>query len=109
MLSVGSSYICIQDFPRLSSDAAEEYEETQFECDLIQHLKDLACPEEFLEMYLTTSTFDFSAAKVHLVTSKPGSFSGAKAENYGQLRLRAIIRDEILSDFTTLPEMNFEV
>ncbi|KAJ7120179.1 tyrosyl-DNA phosphodiesterase-domain-containing protein [Mycena epipterygia] len=106
---IGDNTWFIQDFPRLSSDAAEEYEETQFERDLIQHLEDLACPEEFLDMYLTTSTFDFSAAKVHLVTSKPGSFSGAKAENYGQLRLRCIIRDEILSDFTVLPKMNFEV
>ncbi|KAJ7753929.1 tyrosyl-DNA phosphodiesterase-domain-containing protein [Mycena maculata] len=101
----------IEDFPRLSSEAAEKYEETKFEATLIDHLEALGCPETFLEMYLNVAAFDFSAVKVHLVTSKRGSSSKEDAAENGQLALRRIVRDKILQDYTddTLPQMEFEV
>ncbi|KAJ7096868.1 hypothetical protein C8R44DRAFT_889466 [Mycena epipterygia] len=66
-------------------------------------------PEDFMDMYLKTPVFDFSAAKAYLVTSKPGTASKDDAEQYGQLRLRRIVRDKILKHFTEVPKMVFEV
>ncbi|KAJ7500760.1 tyrosyl-DNA phosphodiesterase-domain-containing protein [Mycena galericulata] len=107
----GDNMWYIEDFPRLSPQAAKIYTKTEFETGLGEHLKDLQCPPEFLSMYLETPVFDFSAVKVHLVTSVPGSFSKERATAYGQLALRRIVRDNILQDYTedTLPKMEFEV
>ncbi|KAJ7116107.1 tyrosyl-DNA phosphodiesterase-domain-containing protein [Mycena crocata] len=101
----------IQDFPRLSDAAANDYESTRFEACLIQHLKDLECPARFIQLYLKKRSFDFSEAKVYLVTSKPGSFSEEQADKYGQLRLRKIVRNKILKRYSAdkIPDMAFEV
>jgi hypothetical protein len=103
------SHLC-QDFPRrLSPDS--EYTETRFEQILRKHVKELGCPDDFQNIYLTPGVFDFSAAKVYLVTSKPGSYCGDEATEYGQLRLRRIVRKKILKNYTeaNLPKMSFEM
>ncbi|KAJ7432396.1 tyrosyl-DNA phosphodiesterase-domain-containing protein [Mycena latifolia] len=105
----GDNHWFIQDFPRLSDNAAETYTETKFEQELIQHLEDLECPDEFLDRQLRAPVFDFSAAKVYIVSSKPGSYSGDEASKYGQLRLRRIVRNKILKYYTEAPRMTFEV
>ncbi|KAJ7450635.1 tyrosyl-DNA phosphodiesterase I [Mycena latifolia] len=106
---LGDNHWFIQDFPRLTDVAKKEYAKTDFEKELIRHLKDLECPDEFLNTQLRSRVFDFSAAKVFLVTSKPGSFSGEDASKYGQLRLRRVVSDEILEDYEEVPKMTFEV
>ncbi|KAJ7870435.1 tyrosyl-DNA phosphodiesterase-domain-containing protein [Mycena leptocephala] len=105
----GDNMWFIQDFPRrLSKDS--EYVETDFEQHLRRHVEQLGCPEDFRSMYLTPGVFDFSAVKVHLVTSKPGNLSKADATEYGQLRLRHVVR-EILNSYTdaNLPKTSFEI
>ncbi|KAJ6511854.1 hypothetical protein DFH09DRAFT_1100151 [Mycena vulgaris] len=99
------------DFPRLSKDAADGYTETSFEKELRQHLDDLECPAAFRDMHMKPGVpvFDFSAAKVYLVTSRPGSYSGENASKYGQLRLRRVVRNKILKYFPEVPKMAFEV
>ncbi|KAJ7605793.1 tyrosyl-DNA phosphodiesterase-domain-containing protein [Roridomyces roridus] len=104
----GDNHYYIQDFPALSLEAARSYEKPQLQTDLCAHLQDLGCPKEFWRPYLKKHVFDFSEAKVHLVTSKPGSHSKENSEAYGQLRLRSIVRDHILSD-DNVPKMEFEV
>ncbi|KAJ6577601.1 tyrosyl-DNA phosphodiesterase-domain-containing protein [Mycena capillaripes] len=107
---LGDNMWYIQDFPRrLSPDA--EYMETKFEKSLRKHVEELACPDEFLNMYLKPGIFDFSGAKVYLVTSKPGSYSGKEATEYGQLKLRRVVRNKILKSYTdtNLPKMTFEI
>ncbi|KAJ7664871.1 tyrosyl-DNA phosphodiesterase-domain-containing protein [Mycena rosella] len=101
----------IQDFPRLSLETAADpdYKKTVFEKELIQHLEDLECPDEFLKMQLRAPVFDFSAAKVYIISSKPGSHSGADARSYGQLRLRDVVRKNILRNSTKDPKLTFEV
>ncbi|KAJ6545333.1 tyrosyl-DNA phosphodiesterase-domain-containing protein [Mycena capillaripes] len=88
---LGDNVWFIQDFPRRPS-AKEKYAETTFEKLLRKH-------------------FDFSAAKVHLVTSKPGNYSGDEVPHYGQLQLRSIVRNKILKKYTdaNLPQMSFEM
>ncbi|KAJ7913002.1 tyrosyl-DNA phosphodiesterase-domain-containing protein [Mycena leptocephala] len=107
---LGDNMWYIQDFPRrLSPDS--EYTETRFEQILRKHVKELGCPDDFQNIYLTPGVFDFSAAKVYLVTSKPGSYCGDEATEYGQLRLRRIVRKKILKNYTeaNLPKMSFEI
>ncbi|KAJ7686930.1 tyrosyl-DNA phosphodiesterase-domain-containing protein [Mycena rosella] len=107
---LGDNHWFIQDFPRLSEDAAQDYTETSFERELIQHMEDLGCPDEFLDLHLRVAVFDFSAAKVYLVTSKPGNYSGEDARKYGQLRLRHVVRNKILKCYEEeVPKMMFEV
>ncbi|KAJ7611404.1 tyrosyl-DNA phosphodiesterase-domain-containing protein [Mycena polygramma] len=106
---LGDNMWFIQDFPRVAAGA--KYAQTDFETHLSRHVEALKCPADFLEMYLTPGVFDFSAVKVHLVTSIPGSRSGMEAVEYGQLRLRHVVRQEILKRYTKtkLPRMFFEV
>ncbi|KAJ7605913.1 tyrosyl-DNA phosphodiesterase-domain-containing protein [Roridomyces roridus] len=104
----GDNHYYIQDFPALSLQAARTYEEPKFQTDLCAHIQDLGCPKEFWRPYLKDNVYDFTEAKVHLVTSKPGSHSQENSETYGQLRLRNIVRHHILSD-DDVPKMEFEV
>ncbi|KAJ7605912.1 tyrosyl-DNA phosphodiesterase-domain-containing protein [Roridomyces roridus] len=108
-LVYGDNHFYIQDFPSLSPESAKTYREPKFQADLRAHLEDLECPKDFLP-YLRERAFDFSAVKVHLVTSKPATHSKEWSEAYGQLRLRSIVRDHILKGYTkeTVPEMEFE-
>ncbi|KAF7367011.1 Phospholipase D/nuclease [Mycena sanguinolenta] len=106
----GDNIWFIQDFPRLA--AGIKYEETSFEQDLRRHVEELGCPNAFVNTYMKPGRFDFSAAKVYLVTSRPGSFSGKAANWYGQLRLRDVVRHEILKAYSKAnppPKMAFEV
>ncbi|KAF7366991.1 Phospholipase D/nuclease [Mycena sanguinolenta] len=107
---LGDNTWYIQDFPRLAEGI--KYEETSFEQDLRIHVEELGCPNNFVDTYMKPGRFDFSAAKVHLVTSRPGSFSGEEANWYGQLRLRDVVRREILASYSkdnSPPKMAFEV
>ncbi|KAJ6470969.1 tyrosyl-DNA phosphodiesterase I [Mycena sanguinolenta] len=100
----------IQDFPQLAKGI--QYEETSFEQDLHRHVKELGCPNAFVRTYMKSGRYDFSAAKVHLVTSRPGSWSGEDANEYGQLRLRYVVGREILASYSKAnrpPKMAFEV
>ncbi|KAF7343157.1 Phospholipase D/nuclease [Mycena venus] len=107
----GDNHWYIQDFPRLSDGAA--YTETPFEKRLRKHISELECPPDFIQQYLKAGVFDFSAAKVRLVTSKPGSFSGDQADEYGQLRLRKVVRNILKKrygkDKDKVPPMTFEI
>ncbi|KAJ7359885.1 tyrosyl-DNA phosphodiesterase-domain-containing protein [Mycena albidolilacea] len=82
---------CDTDFPRLSDGAA--YTETPFERRLRKHVSELEYPPDFIRQYLKAGVFDFSAAKVRLVTSESGSFSGERAYESGQLRMRKVVRN----------------
>ncbi|KAJ7219705.1 tyrosyl-DNA phosphodiesterase-domain-containing protein [Mycena haematopus] len=100
----------LHDFPRLAENT--EYKEKPFEWHLRRHVKELGCPIEFVDKYLKPGVFDFSAAKVYLVTSRPGSFSGDEAKQYGQLRLRDVVRRKIFKRYSEAnppPEMEFEI
>ncbi|KAJ7654071.1 tyrosyl-DNA phosphodiesterase-domain-containing protein [Mycena polygramma] len=109
----GDNMWFIQDFPRIAHGV--ECPRTKFEVALRKHVQELGCPENFLEMYLPDEdepgVFDFSAAKVYLVTSKPGSYSKKEAVEYGQLKLRRVVRNKILKHYTdeNLPKMSFEI
>ncbi|KAJ7754374.1 tyrosyl-DNA phosphodiesterase-domain-containing protein [Mycena maculata] len=106
----GDNHWFIQDFPRLDPKDAPLYTKTPFEAELSNHLKALGCPVSFRDMYLTSSVFDFSGVKAHLVTSQPGNFSGEKARDYGQLRLCRVVRNKILKYYKKeVPRMTFEV
>ncbi|KAJ7827444.1 tyrosyl-DNA phosphodiesterase-domain-containing protein [Mycena leptocephala] len=94
---LGDNMWYIQDFPRrLSPDS--EYTETRFEQILRKHVKELGCPDDFQNIYLTPGV-------------KPGSYCGDEATEYGQLRLRRIVRKKILKNYTeaNLPKMSFEI
>ncbi|KAJ6470942.1 tyrosyl-DNA phosphodiesterase-domain-containing protein [Mycena sanguinolenta] len=100
----------IQDFPKLAEGI--KYEDTVFEQDLRRHVKELGCPDAFVKTYMKRGRYDFSAANVHLVTSRPGSFSGKAANWYGQLRLREVVPCEILELYSKAnppSKMAFEV
>lgn len=79
----------IHDLPKLSSPA--KVETTGFEADLLSHLRALGTPEDFISSI--EGMYDYSGVKVHLVTSVPGTHSGLKAQQYGLLRLRRVLKD----------------
>ena len=79
----------IHDLPKLPSCGAAPL--SQFETDFMEHLKALGVPESFLSS--VRGRYDFTSVKVHLVTSVPGTHSGAKAEKHGVLRLRRVVKD----------------
>ncbi|KAF7367003.1 Peptide hydrolase [Mycena sanguinolenta] len=101
-------------FPRLTEETRYKQKpwDKTFGWHLRRHVEELGCPHEFLDMYLEPDVFDFSAAKGHLVTSRPGSWSGTDANEYGQLRLRHVVRRKVLKDYSDtnpLPRMAFEI
>jgi tyrosyl-DNA phosphodiesterase-1 len=85
----GDNHWYIHDVPRLLSRAKDE--RSGFEADLLAHLQALGTPDEFVDSI--RGNFDYSAVKVHLVTSVPGVCSGVKAETHGLLRLRRVVRN----------------
>ncbi|KAK7007642.1 phospholipase D/nuclease [Favolaschia claudopus] len=104
----GDNVWYIQDFPRLYSNAS--HKQTRFEVHLRQHVQDLQCPPDFLSDHLTPGEFDFSQAQVHLVTSKPGSFSGDDTYKYGQLRLRDVLHKKVFKNEERAPKrLEFEI
>lgn len=78
----------IHDFPKLPT---QQDPTSDFEIDLLAHLQALGTPQEFIESI--QGHYDYSAVKVHLVTSVPGVHSGPRAENHGLLRLRRVVMD----------------
>lgn len=78
----------IHDVPKLSARKNSTY---IFETELLAHLQALGTPQEFIDSI--QGQYDYSAVKVRLVTSVPGVHSGAKAEDYGLLRLRRVVVD----------------
>lgn len=63
---------------------------SDFESGLLAHLEALGTPPEFIDSI--KGKYDYSAVKVHLVTSVPGVHSADKAENHGLLRLRKVVQ-----------------
>ena len=86
---LGDNHWYIHDLPKRSSRAASE--PSSFEADLLAHLQALGTPDIFLGSI--RGMYDYSAVKVHLVTSVPGVCAGVKAEKHGLLRLRCVIQD----------------
>ncbi|KAI1340298.1 tyrosyl-DNA phosphodiesterase-domain-containing protein [Xylariaceae sp. FL0016] len=80
-----------------------------FETDLLCHAEALGVPAEFLDT--VRGVYDYSSVKVHLVTSVPGTHSGAKAERHGLLRLRHLVKklDVDLLEQEKNGELNLEV
>ncbi|KAJ3566187.1 hypothetical protein NPX13_g7232 [Xylaria arbuscula] len=85
---LGDNHWYIHDVPKRSSPPYRP--PAGFEADLLSHMESLGAPETFLESI--RGKYDYSAVKVHLVTSVPGTCSGAKAEKHGQLRLRRVVK-----------------
>jgi tyrosyl-DNA phosphodiesterase 1 len=86
---LGDNHWYIHDLPKLSSRAKSE--PSSFEAGLLAHLQALSTPNAFLDSI--RGMYDYSAVKVHLVTSAPGVCTGIKAEKHGLLRLRRVIQD----------------
>lgn len=85
---LGDNHWYIHDMPKRTSP--RQIPTSDFEVDFLAHLKALGTPLEFIESI--QGIYDYSTVKVHLVTSAPGTYSGAKAEQSGLLRLRHIIK-----------------
>lgn len=85
---LGDNHWYVQDLPKRAS--RRQAPQIGFEMDFLGHLQALGTPSAFIESI--KGVYDYSPIKVHLVTSVPGTFSGAKAEQYGLLRLRSIIK-----------------
>lgn len=87
---VNDNHWYIHDLPKLSSHTTTN-KATGFEADLISHLRALGTPEDFISSI--EGKYDYSSVKVHLVTSVPGMHSRARAQKYGLLRLRHILKE----------------
>ncbi|KAH6646906.1 tyrosyl-DNA phosphodiesterase-domain-containing protein [Truncatella angustata] len=85
----GDNHWYIHDLPKRSSQIKGC--PTHFEENLLAHLRALGSPEDFIDSI--EGRYDYSKVKAHLVTSQPGTWSGAKAEEQGLLRLRRVIKD----------------
>ncbi|KAI0516949.1 tyrosyl-DNA phosphodiesterase I [Xylaria bambusicola] len=83
---LGDNHWYVHDVPKRHSPSTP----TGFEADLLSHMEALGTPEDFLESI--RGGYDYSTVKVHLITSAPGTCSGAKAEKHGLLRLRQVIK-----------------
>jgi len=97
---LGDNHWYIHDLPKRST--INKSLPQGFEADLLAHLSSLNTPDAFLDNI--RGVYDYSSVKVHLITSIPGTFSGAKANKHGLLRLRSVIKDLGLK----LPKMEDE-
>ncbi|KAI0475335.1 tyrosyl-DNA phosphodiesterase-domain-containing protein [Xylariaceae sp. FL0804] len=88
---LGDNHWYIHDLPRRRGSGASHSTPSGFEADLLAHLEALNTPAEFIDSI--SGRYDYSAVKVHLVTSVPGTHAGARAEAHGLLRLRRAVRD----------------
>lgn len=86
---LGDNHWYIHDLPKRRRRSTSE--PRGFEADFLAHLHALKTPAEFLGSI--RGAYDYSTVKVHLVTSVPGAHSAARAEQYGLLRLRRVVRD----------------
>ncbi|KAI1197425.1 tyrosyl-DNA phosphodiesterase I [Nemania serpens] len=93
---LGDNHWYIHDVPKRSYPSTESL--AGFELDLLAHMAALGTPEAFLDSI--KGVYDYSTVKVHLITSVPGTCSGARAEQHGLLRLRRSVRQLYLK----LPE-----
>ncbi|KAJ2971650.1 hypothetical protein NUW58_g9357 [Xylaria curta] len=85
---LGDNQWYIHDVPKRPSPSRRP--PSGFEADLLSHMEALGTPDAFLESI--RGQYDYSNVKVHLITSTPGTCSGAKAERHGLLRLRQIVK-----------------
>ena len=89
----------LQDFPLKSRS-----ETSEFERDLDGYLRVLAanvdgrrgCPD-VLRVRERLVRFDFSSARVKLVPCVPGYHAGERLHSFGHMRLRALLRDVMVS------------
>jgi tyrosyl-DNA phosphodiesterase-1 len=86
---LGDNHWYIHDLPKLPLRTKSG--SLPFEADFLAHMQALGTPDEFINTI--RGVYDFSAVKVHLVTSVPGVCSGIKAEKHGLLRLRRVVHD----------------
>ncbi|KAI0968386.1 tyrosyl-DNA phosphodiesterase I [Xylaria arbuscula] len=85
---MGDNQWYIHDLPKRSSPSTRP--PADFEADLLSHMEALGTPQSFLDSI--QGKYDYSTVKVHLITSVPGTHSGAKAERHGLLRLRRVVK-----------------
>ncbi|ETS77792.1 hypothetical protein PFICI_09854 [Pestalotiopsis fici W106-1] len=97
----GDNHWYIHDIPRLTT-RSQKMTATKFEQDLLSHLRSLRVPHTFIDSI--EGQFDYSSVRVQLITSVPGTWSGAKAEQHGLLRLRNAVNTLGLG----LPKKNSE-
>lgn len=79
----------IHDLPKLSSRNKDRV--SDFEADLLAHLQSLSTPQAFINSI--QGMYDYSGVKVHLITSIPGTHSGPRAQQFGLLRLRRVVKE----------------
>ncbi|KAK8129063.1 ubiquitin interaction domain-containing protein [Apiospora sp. TS-2023a] len=86
---LGDNHWYIHDVPQRTELATRP--PAGFEGTLLAHLEALGTPAAFLD--LVRGRYDYGGLKVYLVTSHPGTFAGpGKAEQYGLLRLRKVVK-----------------
>ncbi|KAI0427476.1 tyrosyl-DNA phosphodiesterase I [Xylaria sp. FL1042] len=104
---LGDNHWYIHDIAKRPSPLARS--PTGFEADLLSHMEALGTPKPFLDSI--RGIYDYSMVKVHLITSVPGTCSGAKAEQHGLLRLRRIVKqlDLNLSEKDSAEELRLEI
>lgn len=86
---LGDNHWYIHDLPRRMNRSTSP-SISGFEADLLEHLEGLGTPDNFIKT--VRGLYDYSSVKVHLVTSVPGTHSAMKAEKYGLLRLRSVVK-----------------
>lgn len=85
---LGDNHWYIHDLPKHAP--CDTRTATPFEFDLLAHLEALGAPAAFINSI--RGMYDYSTVKVRLLTSIPGTFSHAKAEQHGLLSLRRHVR-----------------
>ncbi|ORY88588.1 tyrosyl-DNA phosphodiesterase-domain-containing protein [Leucosporidium creatinivorum] len=91
-LELGDNAYWIQTFPRLRPDQQHDEHETEWR--LFDHMEALGA-HDFLDR--VREKFDFSACRVELFTSVPGTKKGSQLEEYGILRLAKLVREIVPS------------
>ncbi|GAA6030559.1 hypothetical protein JCM8097_006206 [Rhodosporidiobolus ruineniae] len=91
-MELGDNHWFIMAFPKLRKRDRGRMPTTEFERDLLRHMEQLGCPDEYLDTL--AGCYDFSAAKdkVELVSSVPGTQKGDDADEYGALRLASLVK-----------------
>ncbi|TGJ84554.1 hypothetical protein E0Z10_g4208 [Xylaria hypoxylon] len=102
---LGDNQWYIHDVPKRPSPSTRS--PAGFEADLLSHMEALGTPKDFLDSI--QGVYDYSTVKVHLITSVPGTCSGAKAEKHGLLRLRRIVKEMDLKLPEKAEELQLEV
>jgi hypothetical protein len=92
-------------FPELPTLTAEK-DVTSFERALFQHLNELDCPNEFLDLVYRRYDFSETIDRVHLVVSEP---SRQDNPNYGLIRLAGLARELLPPELVEEEKVDLEI